>query len=491
MNNHIAQIDKFNSDTIDHDIIVPNKTYFNIYNNSLDEPFHKFWFFIENAKLINIYDEHTVFRFALNNKSDKNKKLIEYLKNLFNHIKKLFLKIYPEIVVNIPWKEYENYPYLINFGASNNTICIDPSQNSKNIKEINKDQTYSILFELTYIQVSTIISEGKTNYSLKFKFNLIMIQEKLLDMKTSLLENINQINNPKPQTNYVAMQQHSNALTSVLGELTETGIKSLKNVSSVPTKQPMMRFALNANDLLNKKNALNKIGAREIKEIDDEKNIPQYLEQKNKLKKVETDERSLITILKREFDEIASHNNELHNIKEIDLNKNLSNTENKLINSTETVNYNKEESISLHEKNDKVNELNKITKLDELDELDELDLLNKNIPIFNIGKPTNNSKICQIQKKKLEMDSETELEAELEAGLKAELKAVIKAPNSNKSKINTLGKNTIIKPKTITTINKSKTTKNLMKKLESDKINKSEKIDNYDLDMEFENISKK
>ena len=38
MNNYITITDSFNSDIIDNDIIVPNKTYFNIYNNSISHP---------------------------------------------------------------------------------------------------------------------------------------------------------------------------------------------------------------------------------------------------------------------------------------------------------------------------------------------------------------------------------------------------------------------------------------------------------------------
>jgi hypothetical protein len=334
MNNHITQIDKFSPDIIDHDIVVPNKTYFNIYNNSLDEPFHKFWFFIENAKLINIYNENSVFRFALNTKSDKNKKLIEYLKNLFEYVKKLFICTYPDIIIENPWKEYDNYPCLINFIANSNTICLDSKENSKNITEINKDQTYSIFFELTYIQVAKLVVGDKPNYSLKFKFNLIMIQEKLFDKKFALLENINQMNNPK--TKYLSIPStHSNnnsnnnlydvpptaLMSNVLGELTQGANKLLKNVS-LPAPRPIMRFSLDANELVNKKNALNKIGVKEVKEeVENGKNIPEYLEQKNKLKKVETDERTLLTILKREYNENLQVNNDLRDLMEVEKNK--------------------------------------------------------------------------------------------------------------------------------------------------------------------------
>ena len=132
MNNYITITDSFNSDIIDNDIIVPNKSYFNIYNNSIEEPFHKFWFYVDNCKLTNIYNEHNIYRFAINNKNEKNKKLLDYLKKLFEHIQSLFSKIYNNITFEFPWKEYDKYPFLMNFFSSSNTLFIDSKQNNKN-----------------------------------------------------------------------------------------------------------------------------------------------------------------------------------------------------------------------------------------------------------------------------------------------------------------------------------------------------------------------
>ena len=230
MNNHIITIDKFNHEIIDHDIIVKDKTFFNIYNNSIDEPFHKFWFLIENAKLTNIYNENTVLRFALNNKSEKNKKLLDYLNELFEYLKKLFINIYPEIIIETPWKENENYPYLIYFNTNNNTICLDTKQNNKDIKDINKDQIYSILFELSYIQIAKIIINNKINHVLKFKFSLIMIQEKIFDIKSCFLENLNQLNNPKYSNNQNSsrlLNQQMPNMSNVFEELNNVDKKIL------------------------------------------------------------------------------------------------------------------------------------------------------------------------------------------------------------------------------------------------------------------------
>ena len=358
MNTHITLIDTFKPDIVDHDIIVPNKTYFNIYNNSLDEPFHKFWFYIENAKLMNIYGENSIFRFALNNKNEKNKKLIDYLKKLFEYIQSLFIKTYPDITFEIPWKEYENYPYLMNFFVNTNTICMDSKQNNKNHLEIVKEQSCSILFELTYIQLMKIISEDNTNYSLKFKFSLIMVQEKIVDIKSSLLENINQINNPSPKPHYVSNhnQNHNhNPMVNVLMELSQS-----EKSKPIPTVTPVSRMSLNPNILLNKMKTLNKIDKKDkdIKDIEEDKNIPEYLEQKYKLKKVETEEKSLIPILKKEFEETCPYKQD---------------------NKTDII-------INNSNKQDKLNEL------DELDELDKLDMQLENLSSKSLNNKNINTK---------------------------------------------------------------------------------------------------
>lgn len=354
MNTHITITDTFKPSIVDHDIIVQNKTYFNIYNNSLDEPFHKFWFYIENAKLMNIYNENNIFRYALNNKNEKIKKIIDYLKKLFEYIQSLFIKTYPDITFEIPWKEYENYPYLMNFFVNTNTICMDSTQNSKKHSEIIKEQICSILFELTYIQLIKNISEEKTNYSLKFKFSLIMVQEKIVDIKTSLLENINQLNNSKPKSGFIPTQNY-NPMTNVLAELTQNDKpKPTPNT----TMTPVVRLSLDPNILLNKMKTLNKINKKDkdIKDTEEDKNIPEYLEQKNKLKKVETDEKSLIPILKKEFEESCLQKQDT--IPNVQINN--------------------------------VNKLNNFSEIDELDELEKLDLQLENSSNNSLTKANKN-----------------------------------------------------------------------------------------------------
>jgi hypothetical protein len=317
-NSHITLTEIFKPEIVDYDSIVPNKMFFNVYNNSLDEPFHKFWFYIENAKLINNFDDN-ILRFALNHKNEKIKKIITYLKNLFDYIQSLFKKMYEDITIEIPWKEYDNYPYLMNFSIHKNTICMDTKQENKNITEITKEQNCSILFELTYIQIIKIMVNNKPNYSLKFKFNLIMVQEKTVDIRTSLLENINQITNPKIKTTHYTMASIPN------NSPTETH-------KPIPSTPPAVRMSLDPNILLSKMKSLNKVDKVEKKEKDckeqeDDKNIPEYLEKKNKLKKVEIEEKSLLPILKKEHEDMINLqkqeikniiNNEIAELDELD-----------------------------------------------------------------------------------------------------------------------------------------------------------------------------
>jgi len=226
------------------------------------------------------------------------------------------------INIEIPWKEYDNYPFLMNFFSNNNTICIDSKQNTKNIIEINKDNSCSILFELNYIQIIKIISGDNINHSLKFKFSLLLIQEKFIDIKTCLLENINQFNNniSKPKFNIPMVN-------NITQEIPLTLEKKIIN-------SPVIRLTLDPNELLNKKKSLNKIEKidkndknKEDTENNNDKNISEYLELKSKLKKVETDEKTMIPILKKEFEDYK--NKELEKQLENEFEKELDNDINK------------------------------------------------------------------------------------------------------------------------------------------------------------------
>jgi hypothetical protein len=304
MNNYITITDSFNTDIIDNDPIISSKIFFNIYNNSIEEPFHKFWFNIENAKLINIYTENNIYRFAINNKIEKNKKVMDYLKNTFDYIQKLFIKVFPDITIEYPWKENENYPYLINFFSTNNTIFIDSKENDKNIANITKDNNYSIFFELTYIQVVKITLNNQTNNSLRVKLSLIMIQEKDFNIKNILLyKNVKSIS----QTPSLNCLNSLNSLNS-FNSLKDTNHiqNKVENINIKNLQTPAKIFNLSSELLLNKMKSLNKINPNPNendidKEHKDNENS-KYLEQKNKLKKVETDEKSFVQLLKKEHE---------------------------------------------------------------------------------------------------------------------------------------------------------------------------------------------
>ena len=299
---------------------------------------------------------------------------MDYLKNLFEYIKTLFNKIYTNISVEIPWKEYENYPYLMNFFSNETTIYVNPKDENKNLNEIQKDQSYSILFELTYIQLIKIISGEDLSYSIKFKFNLILIQEKELDKKAILLNNINQINSPKQKISY-------NKIVNPIQNIIPENIKTEKNISNIPV--PITRPLINPLELMSKIKNLNRVDKNEKNEKDkekdneSEKDITQYIEQKNKLKKVETEEKSLIPILKKEYEDSISQNNVIKSLELDDYNNNTS-------------------------------------ELDELDELDKLDNLEKNTKLVNSKnkKSTNSKKQRKINKVIEKSDIDLELEFE-------------------------------------------------------------------------------
>jgi len=322
----LTKIDNFNENIIDHDTIVENKKYFNIYNNSIDEPLHKFWFLIENTKFINIYDQtntnsnlsnntNQTIRFALNSKNEKTKKLLNYIQNLANHIQKLFDKTFKEIIIDYPWKNMENYPCMMNFTINENTIYTNESNKPKQFNEFNKDAIYSLLFDISYIQISSLIIDNITQYSLKFKLSLIMIQEKTIDLK---LFSLNQTDITNTNTNSNT-NTNTNTNTNILGissrppqNLINDSYTNMSNIPNIPNisniqnknyelvKAPMLQ--IDASQLLARKSTLNKITFSDNKVISTNQ-VDEIIDIKNQLKRVETDERSLMSHLKKEHDD--------------------------------------------------------------------------------------------------------------------------------------------------------------------------------------------
>lgn len=314
--NHITNINNFNISDIDYDHIVINKTYFNIYNNRVDEPLHKFWFLVDNVRFINSYFNNGIMRFALNNKNEKNIKIINYIKKLLNHLQSLFSKIYQNITIDFPWKEYENYPYLLNVSLSKDSIFIDANKNKKDFATIDKDISYLFLFEISYIQIKKIINDHNISYSLKIKLSLLMLEEKIFDLKNYSLNLM--INNKS---------NLSIGYTNDIKEYTIDPNNKIINKSNNNNNNKRPIFNLNPKELLNAKNTLKKTLVIDNKKILDDKNCnDEILETKNLLKKVNTYEKTFINVLKNE------HLNKLDNELDNELsNLFINNNKNKLL----------------------------------------------------------------------------------------------------------------------------------------------------------------
>jgi hypothetical protein len=152
LENFITNTNNYDENQLDHEIINNNKSFYSIYNNKISNPFHNFWFLLSNTKFKCSYNENKILRFGLNNKEINVKKFLTFFKNLSDHLIKIFLTIYPNISVEFPWKDYENYPCIINIFTSVNTIIQDDNKKIINLNELSQLKTYSILFEIKNIK---------------------------------------------------------------------------------------------------------------------------------------------------------------------------------------------------------------------------------------------------------------------------------------------------------------------------------------------------
>ena len=151
MNKYITKINNYNNifdnKIIDYDEILSNKNIFNIYNNSISEPFHKFWCLLDNTKFINMYYDYNIVRFAINNKNSKMKNIIDYIKNIANYMMSIIKEKFncENCSVDLPFNEKENYPTIISF---QNKIQSIYTHDDKEIELLNLNQisTYSVLF---------------------------------------------------------------------------------------------------------------------------------------------------------------------------------------------------------------------------------------------------------------------------------------------------------------------------------------------------------
>ena len=79
---YITNINNFNINIIDHEKFNINKDIYNLYNNTIEDPLHKFWFIIDSAKYINNYYDYNILKFVINDKNIKIKKTLDFIKNV-------------------------------------------------------------------------------------------------------------------------------------------------------------------------------------------------------------------------------------------------------------------------------------------------------------------------------------------------------------------------------------------------------------------------
>ncbi len=312
----ITDINNFNEKQVDNDAINENKTYFSIYNNKINQPFHKFWFTLSNCKYFTNYNDYATIRFALNNKSNNVQKFIEFMKKLSEYLKKLFEKTFDSVNIDLPWKEFNNYPFLLTFYTNSEIIFVDSNQNNLEFDKLDNSLSYSILFEVKNLKIIKTQLDSETMYNLKFNLSILMIQqEPQLDLKSYLLNKISsKLFDPHPDISSQNSSFNSKPSLPFLSQLSSVNLKSdleARNESS--HLQSKSNFGgpkrlINLNELLEVKSKLIKVNIEQDKNStnsDDNKsgksnaNLENaLLEQKNQLKKVKTKEKTLLKQLK-------------------------------------------------------------------------------------------------------------------------------------------------------------------------------------------------
>ena len=274
----------FFNNIIDHERFINNKEIYDVYNNKVDEPLHKFWFILDTTKYLNSYYEYNILTFVINNKNNKIKKTIDFIQNIAETIKQKYTAYlieedisFDNVIIDLPIKQYDNYPSIIKFYNKKKLIQNENNQKEE-ITNLVTGNKYLLLFEINYFK---IIKSDK-NFIIKFFFNILKIQtQKLFNVDDySLNKNIITIPPPPPPpttliTNY---------------KINNEKINDKINNEKINDK---IRIIISEKELLNKKNELKSI-KHEINKIykksDENDSIDNFtkdlITQKNLLKEV-------------------------------------------------------------------------------------------------------------------------------------------------------------------------------------------------------------
>ncbi len=415
--NFITNINNFNPKQLDHENLNESKTFYSIYNNKISTPFHNFWFLLSNCKFKYEYNNFKTLKFGLNNKSNEIQKFLTFFKDLSKHLEQIFSKVYKNLTVESPWKEYDNYPFMINIFSSDSTLLVDDKKESIDLNQLTNTKSYTILFEIKNIRIIKINLDDNLTHTLKFNLNMIMIQqEQELDLKSCLLgfvkQNLiqNQNHNQYAYNNFLS-KPNTNLNEDILDNLDNSGNQGnpvnsnstsrpklpflsqlssintneakpfLNSTSSIVKQEVQERKTINLQEILAKKSTLRKVSLDNLNNSNDNNNLSlrddnitvgsTYINQKNQLKKTITEEKSLLKRLKKiKKKKDKSKNKEIS----IDTENNIEQLENNLENDLENDLEKDLESI-LNIENNKKEKKSKI-KIDDSNDLErELELL--------------------------------------------------------------------------------------------------------------------
>jgi hypothetical protein len=284
----------FVNSIIDHERFINNKEIYDIYNNKIDEPLHKFWFVFDTTKFLNCYYEYNILTFVINDKNNKIKKTIDYIQKIAETIKQKYIShlletetSYDNIDIEIPIKQYDNYPSIIKLYNKKKSIHNENNQKEE-ITNLCSGNKYLILFEINYFK---IIKSDK-NFTIKFFFNILKIQtQKLFNIDDySLNKNIITIPLPPlPPTS----TSFSSINYKINNDKTNDKTNDKINDKTNDKTNDKIRIIISEKELLCKRNELRSI-KQEINKIDkksDEDNsidnfTKDLITQKNLLKQV-------------------------------------------------------------------------------------------------------------------------------------------------------------------------------------------------------------
>lgn len=294
---------------LDCESISNAKSYYKIYNNKISEPLHKFWFSVPNLKYSNSYSDFKTIRFLMNDKNKNISNLINFIKDIGEHMIEKLKSTYHNISVDYPWKESEQFPHIFSLFTNNNTLFINSNGDELNYSTLTQnDITYSIIFEIASIRIIPIKLDDLESHVMKFNLALILIrQDEKKDLKKYFFTELTNTNKYNNHTNTNNFSSNTSKNLPFLNELSKgIPLNETKLNSSNYQSQTNNKLIINTEQILKAINGLKKVNIDKVIEDEELKlddNTSQinveYLERKNNLKKVKTKERSLLKTMQK------------------------------------------------------------------------------------------------------------------------------------------------------------------------------------------------